>query len=246
MVSTPPRWVFCSAAMAFVFLCLPTANAQPLCQLPFEAYLTDLDDQPIGGPVDVILNFYEGETAETATFVDCRTFPAQESQNGWIRLEIDGCTAVDEGDCGVVSLGDYFAGALDGGNNLFLGIQLDDTEELTPLIPIGAVPFALASGNSGSLGGIDAGDYVTAENVASTLTAGDIEDLVGAHTAELPFSSITGTATRTQIPESGDADTVDAYHADDFIQADGSVPLGGDWDVAGHRLVNLDVVVEAS
>ena len=39
-----------------VLLMPAPAASQPLCEIPFEAYLTDLDDVPIEGPVDLRLN----------------------------------------------------------------------------------------------------------------------------------------------------------------------------------------------
>lgn len=139
---------FPAAAATLTFLVSAGASAQPHCDLPVSAYLSDGDGVPLDGTTDVELRFY-GEPAPDAPPTECRSFTDAIVDAGWLRVTVDGCSTPPAGDCGLVPLADLFAGA----DGLWVGVSIDGTE-LGPRLPIGAVPFAVRAGNADTLQGL--------------------------------------------------------------------------------------------
>lgn len=152
-----------------------SAVADPLCDLPISAYLTDAAGGPLDGAVDVELNFYIDEAPE-AVAADCREFASVEVDGGWLRILVDACAAPPIGDCGAAPLTDLLHGAADG---VWVGIRLgDDVDELSPRIQAGAVPYAVrsaASDDAAALGGLGPDDFER---------SGTAEGVVADHAAE--------------------------------------------------------------
>jgi hypothetical protein len=129
-------------------------EAQPTCELPISAYVTDAAETPLSGTVDVELRFYS-DPAPGAEPAECRSIPAATVDRGWLRLGVDGCAIPSPADCGVAPLSELFADA----PGVWVGVWIDGTE-LDPLIPVGAVPFAFRAGDADSLQGHSADDFV--------------------------------------------------------------------------------------
>lgn len=145
----PPLLVLASAA----------ASAQSRCSLPMSAYLTDAVGAPIDGELDLELNFYVDPEPD-ATPVECRTFPAASVTNGWLRVNIDACSAPIPGDCGTMPIRGLLA-ATDG---VWVAIVADGTE-LGSRVAVGAVPFAVEASNSATLDGLAAVEFERAGNL---------------------------------------------------------------------------------
>ena len=99
--------------LASIFVTGRSAQSQPTCEIPFEAYITDLGDAPIDDDtVDIQLNFYRG--VEESPFA-CREASAVPVDAGWIRMPVDVCSPVDSGDCAGDALTEGFRTAVEGG-----------------------------------------------------------------------------------------------------------------------------------
>jgi hypothetical protein len=139
-------------------LSLPSlAVAQPSCELPVSAYLTDAAGDPLAGAVDVELSFYlEDDPAEPPA--ECRNFTSVAVDAGWMRLTVDACAVPDGSGCGVGSLRALLSASRESG--LWVGVRLGDSvDELEPRIPLGAVPFALNAENAARLGGLEVDEF---------------------------------------------------------------------------------------
>lgn len=196
-------------------LALP-ASAQPSCELPVSAYLTDAVGDPLAGSVDVELSFYVDDDP-VALPVECRTFSAAPVDGGWLRLSVDACETPDGSGCGVGSLRALLSASRESG--LWVGVRLGDAEtELEPRIPIGAVPFALNAENAARLGGLDAAEFERA-GVAGGDLAAHAEDPDAHHPANssgiaIEPTSLTVGSTRV---EDGELDL--GPEADDSLTA---------------------------
>lgn len=159
-----------------------SAVADPLCDLPISAYLTDVAGAPLAGSVDVELAFYVDEAPE-AVAVDCRQFTAVAVDSGWLRLVVDACAEPPEGDCGAAPLADLLRAEYDG---VWVGIRLgDDPDELAPRVRAGAVPYAVrsaASDDAAALGGLGPEDFERT-GVASGLVAEHAADVDAHHSS---------------------------------------------------------------
>ena len=85
--------------IALLMVLAAPAAAQPLCDLPVSAFLTDGDGVALTGDVDVELRFYVDD-APAALPVECRTLPTATLDGGWLRVSVDVCEAPAGGDCG--------------------------------------------------------------------------------------------------------------------------------------------------
>lgn len=132
--------------LAAMFIALPAA-AQPTCELPVSAYLTDASDAPLDGTLDVELRFYR-EAGDGAVPTECRSFTDVTVTRGWMRIPVDACSVPAAEDCGALALSEVLRSA----DGLWVGVQVDG-EELAPRIPIGAVPFAVHAADSQALQG---------------------------------------------------------------------------------------------
>jgi hypothetical protein len=139
-------------------LSLPAvAVAQPSCDLPVSAYLTDAAGDPLAGSVDVELSFYIEDDA-VALPLECRSFTSVAVDEGWMRLTVDACATPDGSGCGVGSLRALLSASRESG--LWVGVTLGDSaDELEPRIPLGAVPFALNAENAARLGGLEMDEF---------------------------------------------------------------------------------------
>ena len=145
-MKNPTFVVLLAVTVIIVATGLP-AEAQPHCDLPVAAYLSDGDGVPLEGTADVELRFY-AEPGPAAPPTECRSFDDAIIDSGWLRVTVDGCEAPPAGDCGVVPLDVLFAGA----EGLWVGVSVGGTE-LGPRVPIGAVPFSVRAGNADTLQG---------------------------------------------------------------------------------------------
>ena len=121
--------------------------AQPLCELPVSAYLTDSAGTPLDGLLDVELRFYL-ESGDEAPAAECRSFASVPVSDGWMRIPVDACSPPAADDCGALALADVLRGA----GGLWVGVEFDG-EELGPRHPIGAVPFAVQAADANTLQG---------------------------------------------------------------------------------------------
>jgi hypothetical protein len=103
---------------------------------------------------------------------------------------VDACSPPDRHDCGLVSLDSLF----DSSDAVWVGVQIDGSEELSPRQLIGAVPFAvqaasadearvarhaLTADSATTLEGFDPADYATLDSLSTVATTGAFTDLVG-------------------------------------------------------------------
>jgi hypothetical protein len=190
-----------------------SASADPLCDLPVSAYLSDAAGLPLAGTIEVELNFYVSG-ADDSLPVDCRSFTDVEVESGWLRLLVDACADPAVGDCGVAPLVDLMASDAEG---LWVGIRLgDDAAELDPRVRAGAVPYAVRASESDdtrALGGLG-----PAEFERSGIAAG----LVGDHAANAD-SHHSSTSDGMEI-------TPSAVHVGGVAVTTGGVDLGPDVD----------------
>ena len=145
--------VFASSFAVTALLCLgfaATASAQATCEVPFAAYLTDTDGEPVPGPIDIELRFYE--VAEGGDPVACRTFAGDDAvdvDEGWFRVPLDVCLGPElEEDalCGTVPLNELFEQAERDGTSLYVGLRIDgEVAELTPRIALGSTPRSVVA-----------------------------------------------------------------------------------------------------
>ena len=143
-------------ATAFALVTVPL-HAQPACELPLSAYLTDATGAPLEGSLDLELRFYDEDSA-VAVPVECRSLAGMLVEDGWLRMTIDACSVPEPGDCGAVSLSELLG---DGSTGLWAGVVIED-EELAPRVPFGSVPLALRAaraGDSSTLEGLGADDF---------------------------------------------------------------------------------------
>lgn len=124
--------------------------AQPACELPVHAYLTDDAGAALDGSVDIEFRFYT-EVGPEAVPAECRSYGPMTTDAGWLRVSVDACGDPDPGDCGTSPLVDLFA---DGATNLWIGVFLDG-EETGPRITMGSVPFALRAASAGDAATLD-------------------------------------------------------------------------------------------
>ena len=130
------------ASLALVAISLPAA-AQPVCEVPFEVYLTDALGVPVEGALAAELRFYGASDGEPA--LDCRTFPDATVEAGWLCLPTDVCGDTDpDASCGVASLQELVEAAAAGGEDLAGGVTIvEDAVELAPRFSFGGVPYSL-------------------------------------------------------------------------------------------------------
>jgi hypothetical protein len=131
-------------------------EAQPTCELPISAYVTDAADAALSGELDVELRFY-ADPDPGAEPAECRSFDAVTVDRGWLRVAVDGCAVPAVGDCGVAPLSELFADA----PGVWVGVWVDGSE-LGTRIPVGAVPFAFRAGDSDLLQGQTADEFADA------------------------------------------------------------------------------------
>ena len=137
--------------IALLMVLAAPAAAQPLCDLPVSAFLTDGDGVALTGDVDVELRFYVDD-APAALPVECRTLPTATLDGGWLRVSVDVCEAPAGGDCGSAAIRDLLD-AEGAGDGVWIGVIVGDGPELLPRFPLGAVPYALSARDAALLGG---------------------------------------------------------------------------------------------
>lgn len=162
-------------------LCLASASvlAQPQCELPISAYLTDAAGLALDGSLDAELRFYLEEDA--ALPVECRTFEGARVESGWLSLTVDACAAPSPEDCGVLSIQELLGGRP---AQLYVGIVVGPLGvELEPRTIVGSVPYAVSSLNAQTLGG-DGPEAFEAAGTASDLLSTHAADAHAHHRAD--------------------------------------------------------------
>lgn len=153
-----------------VCLASVSAVAQPECELPVSAYLTDAAGIALDGSLDAELRFYLEE--EAALPVECRSFDGVTVEDGWLRISVDACAAPSPGDCGVLSLQELLGGRP---AQLYVGIVVGPAGiELEPRTVVGSVPYAVSALDAHTLAG---------EGPEAFEAAGTASDLLAAHEA---------------------------------------------------------------
>ena len=160
-------WRFIGASL--LALIATPAMAQPTCEIPVSAYVTDTADAPLDGAVDVELRFYL-EAGPEALATECRSFSDVPVNRGWMRVPVDACSAPDAADCGTLALSEVLRAA----DGLWVGVLIGGVE-LEPRMPIGAVPFAVQAADARALQGNGPEDFEPAGAIGDH--AGD----AGAH-----------------------------------------------------------------
>lgn len=166
------NYLICVLAVASVAAAPRLVVAQSACSLPVAAYLTDSAGAPLEGEVDVEVRFYL-EGGPDALPAECRSSSAT-LDGGWLRVLIDACSPPERHECGVVSLNSVFAAS----DAVWVGIQVEDGEELSPRHLVGAVPYSVRAATASSLEGFDPADYATVASLSDLATTGSFDDLV--------------------------------------------------------------------
>ena len=212
---------FCLFALGTIVSQISPSSAQSSCEIAFEAYLTDPEGIPADGPLDVELSFYTEDTDEGEP-LDCRFFEDVVIDDGWIRVVLDECTLTEDpvSGCGSLTLEEMLATANDAEATLLIGILIEgDAEELSPRLPVSAVPFALVASQAEAVTGVD-GDLVTTQMLddGGYLTDADVGDAAESN-SYLDLDNLPDLAV--------------------FLRADGTVALTGTLDVGQNQLLNL-------
>lgn len=171
-------------SLGVAFVARPVV-AQPVCELPVSAYLSDAAGEALTGSVDVELRFY-AEPEPDAAPVECRSFEALAIDRGWMRVNVDGCAAPEPTDCGIAPLSELFGTA----PGVWVGVSVGG-EELGPRIPVGAVPFAFRAGDSDALQGRAAEEFATAEDLGDHAADRDAHHSSTSHGIAITPSSVT-------------------------------------------------------
>ena len=144
------------------------ASADPRCDLPVSAFVTDAAGTALDGSLDVEVRVYLDD-APDALPVECRTLDGAPVDSGWLRLTLDACAEPSPTDCGGLPIVDIVRAAADG---LWVGLVVGESgTELAPRIPVGAVPYALSASDADTLEGLAASAFEEA-------------GALGAHTAD--------------------------------------------------------------
>lgn len=148
-----------SPALLAALLASAPARAVPAL-LPVEGVLTDANSAPVFG--DHVLHFalYESESATTALHTESVTLTIAAADKGRFLTALGTASALDLA---------VFAGR----DALFLGVALDDEDEMAPRLALGTVPFAAVAREAETLAGLGPDDFVK---------VGD----------DVPFASVTG------------------------------------------------------
>ena len=200
---------------------LPVAvTAQPLCELPITAYLSDSDGAALTGASDVELRFYLDDSP-AALPVECRTQTAVPIVDGWLRVMVDTCADPTPDACGTAPLTSVLASATDG-SGLWVGIVVGEGDELEPRIAVGAVPFAVRASDSQLLDGNTADAFEPAGSVASHAADADAH-----HPADSAGIAIRPTSVTVGATEVLDGELDLGPDADDAITAEIARTLTG-------------------
>lgn len=199
-----------TVALALASIAAPLA-AQPVCELPITAYLSDADGSPLSGETDVELRFYIDD-APAALPVECRRAESAAIEDGWLRVMIDTCADPAPSECGTSPLTEVIAAAASG-DGLWVGVVVGEAAELTPRFAVGAVPFAVRSADSARLGG-DGPEAFERAGTAEGLLADHAADADAHHPAD----------------SSGIHIHPDAVTVGETVVTDGTVDLGPDAD----------------
>ena len=156
-----------------------TAQAGPDCAIVLQSRLADLGGGPLEGPVDVTLTFYEGG-GPLSTPLDCRRFSDASIDEGWLVVTLDACVTPPEpvDGCGMTSISELLERTSAAGEELYLGIRLDDdATDATPRTQVGAVPFAVIARSARTFGGEPPEAFARVGALAPIATSGSYDDL---------------------------------------------------------------------
>ena len=148
-------------ALAASALLAHPAEAQTLCSLPVSTYLTDSEGVALDGAIDLELRFFV-DSGEGAPPTECRSFSSVPVDAGWLRVDVDACSAPALGDCGTMPLSEILRGA----PGLWVAVVVGETE-LGPRVAVGAVPYAVEASNAATLQGQEPDAFEAAGTVES-------------------------------------------------------------------------------
>ena len=200
------------------------AAAQPLCELPVSAFLTDSDGAPLTGSVEVELRFYL-EDLPASLPAECRSMPTVTLDGGWLRVSVDVCSPPDAGDCGAAAIRDLLD-AEGMGAGVWIGVVVGDGPELTPRFPLGAVPYALTAGDAELLAGNPAAAFERT-GVAAGLLDTHVVNPDAHHPADSSGIAITPTSVTVGDTQLNDGELDLGPDANDRITAEIAETLTG-------------------
>lgn len=124
--------------------------AQPTCELPIYAFVTDDSGTALEGSLEVELRFYTAAGGDEIP-ADCRTLSTVPVDSGWARMMVDICSEPAPGDCGVAPL----TSLIEGAESLAVGIVVGGSaSELVPRIQVGTAPYAVRANDAATLDGL--------------------------------------------------------------------------------------------
>ena len=139
------------------------ALAQPTCELPIYAYVTDDVGAGLAGSLDVELRFYTDASVD-AEPAECRSLAAVPVDDGWLRMVVDICGTPAPGDCGVAPLTEV----IEASEMLAVGIAVGGSAtELSPRIQVGTAPYAVRATDAATLEGLGPDAFEAAGEVAA-------------------------------------------------------------------------------
>lgn len=209
------RWIAAApfALVTWLGATTPPAHADAPPLLPVQGFLTDLDGDPEDGTRDITFSLYDGPTASSALFTETQA--------------ID----VDEGrfSAYVGSVEDLDLALFEAEDELYLGIQVEDDDEISPRFQLGSVPWAAYAqmcGDASTLGGYAAGEYVRQSELTSALEdyalSSEVETDTNAGTLCDPGEYLDGDGSCKDAPVDTtlDESQVDAFVADNGYLTD--------------------------
>jgi hypothetical protein len=140
--------------LALVFLFATVVEAQDTAPpyIPVQGYLTDDDDEPLNGTIDITFSIYQVETGGSARFSELQS----------VKI-VDGRFTAYIGDRETLDL-ELFKN----GDTLFIGIEVGDNDEMKPRIQLATAPyagFAQYCGEASTLEGMSVEDLLSWDNI---------------------------------------------------------------------------------
>ena len=118
--------------LLMLLVAVPRFAAAQSIQLPFEGFLTDTEELPVNGGVDLDVRLYAGAETETALFEEQHSVLVS---GGYVHLLIGSVETLES--------------SIFDGSDLYIGISVDGDDELRPRLRVGYVPFAVRALNGG-------------------------------------------------------------------------------------------------
>ncbi|MEQ9497371.1 MAG: hypothetical protein RIT81_10940 [Deltaproteobacteria bacterium] len=199
--------------LSILALSTRAADAQVPALLPVQGQLTDADDAPLTGDVEVEFGLYDVATGGAPFFSTTRTLTLA-----------DGTFAVNLGSEDTLDFAAFPASG-----EVYVGLTVGGDDELSPRVRVGTVPYAARAARCGeatTLQGAAADDFATFDH------AHDYADLTGVPATFPPSAHGHAWSALTDVPAEladGDDDTLAQ-----LVCADGQKPAftGGGWACA--------------